>query len=98
MTKITEANVDKLANEQEKELLKQLKEGPQTLIHIPEDPANPKDTSVPIGINGLFYQVQRGIDVQVPVPVAEIWRDSYMRTRIANDKIERSTTQEVKVM
>ncbi len=98
MAAINESNVEKMADKREKELLAELKAGPQTMIFIPDDPANPEDKVVPIGINGLFYTVPRGKAVEVPAPVAEIWNDSYARTRIANEKIDRSTSQEVKIM
>ncbi|MEW4371775.1 hypothetical protein [Paenibacillus kandeliae] len=98
MTNINEKNLEKEADRREKALLAQLKAGPQTFIMIPDDPANPDDKVVPIGINGLFYTVPRGQMVEVPVPVAEIWNDSYMRTRIANQKIDESTKTEIKVV
>lgn len=98
MTTINEKNVDREADKRDKELLKELKAGPQTQILIPDDPANPEDKVVPIGINGLFYTVPRGIMVEVPVPVAEIWNDSYMRTRAANKRIDDSMQKEIKIM
>lgn len=98
MANTTEKNLEKMADEREKELLAQLKAGPQTMIHIADDPNNEHDKVVPIGINGIFYTVPRGQSILVPTPVAEIWEDSYTRTRIANKKIEDSVRTEIQIM
>lgn len=87
-------------NEQntEKSVAQQLREMPKVNITIPDDPQNPSDKVQIIVFNGEVYTVPRGIPTDVPEAIAEIWRDSYVRTRAANQRIENSTNQEIKVM
>ncbi len=75
-----------------------LNEMPKVKIIIPHDPQNPSDKVVPVGFNGVTYAIPRGVQVEVPQPIAEIWNDSYSRTVAANNRIEESVTKEVKVM
>jgi len=94
----TEQSMEQEAALAEKSAAQQLKEMPQVSITIPDDPQNPSDKVVPIGFNGVVYTVPRGIPTEVPQAIAEIWTDSYVRTRAANNRIENSTKQEIKVM
>lgn len=76
-----EENGEQLAREAEKSTLQQLKEMEQVSIHVPVDPANEEDSMVVVGVNGVFWPIERGKEVKVPKVVAEVYRDSYERTR-----------------
>jgi len=94
----TEKSLEKQAAEAEKSAAQQLQEMPKVKIIIPDDPQNPSDKVVPVGFNGVIYTIPRGVTVEVPQVIAEIWQDSYERTRAVNQRIEKSTSQEIKVM
>ena len=49
-----------------------LRAGAKVRIKIPEDKLNPKDTTVPVCVNGHLYRIQRGQTVEVPEVVADI--------------------------
>jgi len=49
-----------------------LRAGAKVRIKIPEDKLNPKDTIVPVCVNGHLYRIQRGQTVEVPEVVADI--------------------------
>jgi hypothetical protein len=97
MAKQTELDLGQAAANAEKSAAQQLKEMKKVNIIIPDDPQNPGDKVVPIGYNGVVYTVPRGIETEVPEAIANIWRDSYERTRAVNQRIEESTSKEVKV-
>lgn len=94
----TEQEFEKNASKNEKDMLKKLQAMKKVMIHIPDDPQNPKDKVVPIGINGIVYTVPRGIAVEVPEAIAEIWNDSYKRTKEVNERIEESTSTKIDIM
>lgn len=94
----SEQSLEKLAAEAERTAAQQLHDMPKVSIIIPDDPQNPADKVVPIGFNGVVYTVPRGIMVEVPQAIYEIYQDSYNRTRAVNQRIENSTQQEIKVM
>ncbi len=96
--KKTEQEFEKNASKEEKGMLKKLQAMKKVTIIIPDDPQNPKDKVVPIGINGIVYTVPRGVSVEVPEAIAEIWNDSYKRTREVNQRIEESTSTKVDIM
>ncbi|MFD1136737.1 hypothetical protein [Paenibacillus urinalis] len=93
-----EKGLERKAAKAEKTILQQLKASKKVEITIPDDPQNPGDKVVAIGLGGVVYTVPRGIPTEVPEPIALIWRDSYNRTREANQRIEQSTSKEVKIM
>ncbi|SDX05473.1 hypothetical protein [Paenibacillus sp. PDC88] len=93
-----EKGLERQAAKAEKTILQQLKASKKVEITIPDDPQNPGDKVVAIGLGGVVYTVPRGIPTEVPEPIALIWRDSYNRTREANQRIEDSTRKEVKIM
>lgn len=93
-----EQSMERKAKADEKTMLQQLKAMKKVEITIPDDPQNPGDKVVFIGMNGVGYTVPRGIPTEVPVAIAEIWRDSYNRTRDANQRIDESIKKEVKIM
>lgn len=95
---LDEASLERKAANAEKSAAQVLKEMKKVEITIPDDPLNPGDKVVPIGFNGVVYTVPRGIPTEVPIAIAEIWRDSYNRTRAVNQRIEDSVKKEVKVM
>lgn len=92
-----EANkgLEQQAQEAERGMLGQLRAEGYETIFIPEDPSNPDDKTVSIGVNGIFFTVPRGSAFPVPKAVAEVWNDSWVRTKDANARIDRSTREEV---
>lgn len=76
-----EENSEKMAREAEKSTLQQLKEMEQVSIHVPVDPTNEDEKVVVVGVNGVFWPVERGKEIKVPKAVAEVYRDSYERTK-----------------
>lgn len=93
-----EKHLERKAKDAEKTIQQKLKAMKKVEITIPDDPQNPGDKVVPIGIGGIVYTVPRGIPTEVPEAIAEIWRDSYKRTREVNQRIDESTSKEVKIM
>lgn len=69
---LTDAMIDDMAKKFGKELAKQ----PKVNIRIPKDPLNPKDDSVPVGVNGYYFVIKRGEYVDVPQTVADILREA----------------------
>lgn len=92
---MNEQDLEQIARESEKSTMQQLKDMEQVNIHIPIDQANEEDQVVPIGFNGVVWFVKRGEDVQVPKVIADIWRDSYERTRQVEKRMN-STDKEMK--
>lgn len=90
-----EQNEERNAREAEKSTLQQLKEMEQVTIHVPEDPVNEDEKVVIVGINGVFWPIERGKEVKVPKAVAEVYRDSYERTRKVEKRMN-STDKEMK--
>lgn len=95
---LDEKTLERRAADDEKSAAQLLKEMEKVEITIPDDPLNPGDKLVPIGFQGVVYTVPRGIPTKVPIAIAEIWYDSYNRTRAVEQRIEDSTKKEVKVM
>lgn len=93
-----ELQLEREAAMSEMNAAQQLKAMPKVSLIIPDDPLNPGDKVVPIGFNGVVYTIPRGIQVDVPKAIADIWNDSYNRTRAVNERIDQSTKKEVKVM
>ena len=56
-------------------------------IHLFKDNGRYKD-DVFVGVNGVNYMIQRGVDVEVPAAVAEVLRHSEEMDNAANAKIE----------
>lgn len=94
----SEQTLEKEAALAEKTTKALLDEMPKVKIIIPHDPQNPSDKVVPVGCNGVTYAIPRGVQVEVPQVIADIWNDSYSRTVAANNRIEESVDKEVKVM
>lgn len=95
---LDEQTLERLAAQDAKSTAQKLKEMKKVEITIPDDPQNPGDQVVPVVFQGELYTVPRGVPVEVPEAIAEIWRDSYTRTRAVNQRIDESTKKEVKVM
>lgn len=95
---IIDKSLERKAANAEKNAKQQLAAMKKVPLIIPDDPLNPGDKVVPIGFNGIVYTVPRGVQVDVPEAIAQIYQDSYTRTREANQRIEESTRKEVKVM
>lgn len=77
---------------------KQLDAMPKKPLMIPVDELNPDDKLVAIGVNGVIYAVPRGVYVEVPNVVADIYMESQQKTMEAQHRIDTSTQKEVKVM
>ncbi|MNW58809.1 hypothetical protein D3C74_366920 [compost metagenome] len=77
----SEENAEQMAREAEKSTLQQLKEMEQVPIHVPIDPTNEDEKVVIVGVNCVFWPIERGAEVKVPKSVADVYRDSYERTR-----------------
>lgn len=76
----------------DKTMKQMLLEQPKRKIMIPEDPLNTNEP-VPVCVNGVIFAVPRGIAVDVPESVAEVWEYSYEQTRKANRQL--STVKEI---
>ena len=70
--KLTDKEIDNIS----KETGTALKDKDKVRIKIPNDPLNPKDTQVVVGINGFNYVIKRGQTVEVPEEVARILEDA----------------------
>ncbi|MNS90912.1 hypothetical protein D3C72_1249840 [compost metagenome] len=92
-----EKGLERKAAAAEKTVAQQLKSMKKVSILIPDDPQNPSDKVVPIGFNGVIYTVPRGESVEVPEAIAEIYRDSYSRTRATNARIEGSMKKDLEL-
>lgn len=55
-----------------------------------------EENFVLITLNGKHYQIKKGTEVEVPRPVAEIYRESMRLTDIAEDYIEAKTDKDTK--
>lgn len=67
-----------LAMEQGRELsaLEALKAAPKVKIRIHKTGDRNEQTDVYVGVNGIGYQIRRGVDVEVPEPVAKVLEDA----------------------
>lgn len=92
-----EKDLERQAAKAEKNVEQQLKSMKKVSILVPDDPQNPSDKVLPIGFNGIIYTVPRGVPVEVPEAIAEIYNYSYVSTRETNARIEKSTRQELKM-
>lgn len=93
----TDANLEAQIALEEKSFKQQLAARPKVKISVPRDPSNPNDTQL-VGWNGVIYSIPRGVTVEVPDLIAQIWEESYNKTDEINMRIEESVTKEVKVM
>ena len=55
-------------------------------IHLFKDNGRYKD-DVFVGVNGINYMIQRGVDVEVPPEVAEVLEHSQMQDMAAAQKV-----------
>ncbi|RGL39002.1 hypothetical protein DXC69_03005 [Paenibacillus polymyxa] len=85
----------KIARE-EKDYKKQLAKMKKVTMTIPEDPNNPDDV-VPVVWNGIVYTIPRGVEVEVPEVIRDIWRESYTKTQEVNKRIRESVKKELKI-
>jgi hypothetical protein len=101
ITTESEAKAERAAErkiaKQENSLKQQLKKMKKVKLTIPEDPLNPDDV-VPVGWNGIIYAIPRGIEVEVPEVIADIWRESYKKTQEVNKRIRESVKKELKIL
>lgn len=97
-TTTPERNIEAKFRADEIAMRKQLDAMPKKSLMIPVDELNPDDKVVPIGVNGIIYGVPRGVYVEVPNVVADVYMESQQKTLEAQRMIDTSTTKEVKVM
>ncbi|PNQ82691.1 hypothetical protein [Paenibacillus sp. F4] len=81
---------------EEKDYKKQLAKMKKVTMTIPEDPNNPDDV-VPVVWNGIVYTIPRGVEVEVPEVIRDIWRESYTKTQEVNKRIRESVKKELKI-
>lgn len=98
MTGADEKSLERKAAKAEKTARQKLDAMPKKSIEIPIDPLNPNDKLAIVGINGVVYSIPRGIEVEVPQAVYDVWKDSDRRTKEVNRRIEESTKKEITVM
>ena len=58
-------------------------------VHLPRA-ARGEDNFQFVGVNGKAYKIQKGIDVEVPVEVAEVLENSEKMREQAADRIEQT--------
>ncbi|WP_059049995.1 hypothetical protein [Paenibacillus senegalimassiliensis] len=92
-----EKAAEKKLAKQEASYKAQLKKMKKVKLTIPEDPLNPDDV-VPVGWNGVIYAIPRGIEVEVPEVIRDIWQESYTKTQAVNKRIRESTKRELKIL
>lgn len=52
-------------------------------LMIPRDPSNPQESDVTITVNGKNFLIKRGVQVEVPQYVAEVYYNSEAQKEIA---------------
>lgn len=92
-----EKAAERKLTKQENALKAQLRKMKKVKMTIPEDPLNPDDV-VPVGWNGIIYAIPRGIEVEVPEVIRDIWQESYTKTQAVNKRIRESTKKELKIL
>ena len=60
---------------------------------VPMNPANPKDTDITVGLNGVLYKIKRGARVKVPKAVVEILENSQAQQAAAMKYIAESVSE-----
>lgn len=55
-------------------------------LMIPRDPSNPQESDMTITVNGKNFQIKRGVQVEVPQYVAEVYYNSEAQKEIAYAK------------
>ena len=63
-------------------------------LMIPRDMGNPQDGEVSIIVNGVIYQIQRGVAVQVPRFVKQVYLDSEAQKAVAYDRQVKAVKRE----
>ena len=53
-----------------------LRKAPKVKIKIHRTHAGPETDDVYVGVNGIGFQIQRGVDVEVPEPVMKVLEDA----------------------
>jgi len=77
------ASLEKQITAMGKKTAEKLKSCTYEKIKIPMDDLNPKETFVIVGINGWNLQIQRGVAVNLPIPVVDLLEaGGYNPTRV----------------
>lgn len=93
----TEANLEAQIVREERTLKQQLAAMPKVSFEIPVDENNPDDMAI-VGWNGIIYSIPRGVEVEVPVVIRDIWKESHEKTKAVNARIRESIRKEVVIM
>ena len=59
-------------------------------IMVPVDPMCEDEDSIFIAVNGMNYQIMRGVEVEVPDFIAEAYRHSVKADKEANEKARKT--------
>lgn len=64
-----------------------------TDLLVPMNLANPKDTDITVGLNGVLYKIKRGARVKVPKAVVEILENSQAQQAAAMQYIAENVSE-----
>lgn len=87
MENVKEENAQEIAEAEKKEITP-AKEETETIYLFEDD----EKYSAPlfVGVNGRFYRVKRGVDVEVPKSVSEIIKNSLAQKKVAKEAMDRA--------
>ena len=87
MENVKEENDQEIAEEEKKEITP-AKEETETIYLFEDD--DKYSAPLFVGVNGRFYMVKRGVDVEVPKSVSEIIKNSMVQKKVERAAMERA--------
>lgn len=87
MENVKEENAQEIAEEEKKEITP-AKEETETIYLFEDD--DRYSAPLFVGVNGRFYMVKRGVDVEVPKSVSEIIKNSMVQKKVERAAMERA--------
>lgn len=87
MENVKEENAQEIAEEEKKETTP-AKEETETIYLFEDD--DKYSAPLFVGVNGRFYMVKRGVDVEVPKSVSEIIKNSMVQKKVERAAMERA--------
>lgn len=87
MENVKEENAQEIAEEEKKEITP-AKEETETIYLFEDD--DKYSAPLFVGVNGRFYMVKRGVDVEVPKSVSEIIKNSMVQKKVERAAMERA--------
>lgn len=87
MENVKEENAPEMA-EAEKEKIAQEKEETEKIYLFEDD--DKYSAPLFVGVNGRFYRVKRGVDVDVPKSVSEVIKNSLAQKKVAKEARDRA--------